>query len=1121
MKAACLMRNRICFRFPLIFFLLFLANWLNWVLAQGPVTITGTILDGRTNAPLPNVSVVVKGTTNGTVTNDAGAFSIKATKGETLVFSYAGYQAHEIKIGNETTINYTMLAGTSNNLEEVVVIGYGTMKRKELTGSVASVGGKELEAVPVPNAAQALQGKLPGVSVTTQDGRPDAAVSIRVRGGGSISQSNQPLFIVDGFPVANINDIPSAQIESIDVLKDAASTAIYGARGANGVILVTTKSGKSGKFRISYDGYAQWNEPTKYMETMNAYDYIAYNWAYARAISASYASAWEKLWAIGSSAPTYNNPDGIDHYKNVGAANYASEAYNSSFSNNHNLTISNGNANTRYLFSGSYSDNEGMKVNSYLKRVNALIKLDQKIGKKVDFGFDTRFSNIESMGNESTTNGRGSILSSAYQFRPIATADVLGELDDNINTQLGLYDIVLQDQFNPVARMIDYEPLSQQRAVRSNLGLSWKIIKGLTFRSDLGYSFYWNRGKTWSGAVYNNYINKAGEKTYAGNAGISTSEGWSLRWVNTLNYDVQGLGDNHRLNITLGQEVNDGQSEANSMYSNRFPASFDKERAFANMDLYTVIPGATDISQHGVSSSVGTPNRLTSYFGRVNYTLLDKYIFSGTLRADGSSRFSPSNRWGYFPAGAVAWRVSNEDFMQDVKWINDLKLRVSYGEVGNDGINANLWKPQWQSDGFVRYSINEQQQVAYTPQSTLANPNLKWETTITKNIGLDFSLFQSRVYGTIDLYHNTTKDLLMLTAISQISGFSATYDNVGSTSNKGVEISLGGDIVRKKDFQLSASFNIAFNKGNVDELADGVNGLYKTNWGSTMTQPNTGDYILQEGKPVGQVRGYTYLGWYTTDDFDYANGIYTLKKGVPDIATGILGTVYGTSGNKPGGQTAYPGVVKFKDINGDGVVNEQDVTIIGSMAPKNTGGLNLNASYKGFDLGMNWVWSYGNYVYNADYLAAFYGSKEDGLYRNRLNYLSTSYKIFDIQNGQLTSVTDPAALDALNANATTFLPFHENPVVSTMGIQDGSFLRLNTFTIGYSLPDALIKKAKINRARIYGSIYNALLITSYNGLDPEVNTNSNQGGAQYPTLGLDWGSYPRPRSFTLGLNLEF
>jgi len=1104
-----------------IFFLLFAMIIIFPVslVAQAVQSVTGIILDGRTNNPMPDVSVVVKGSGTGAKTGSKGEFVIRAKKGDVIVFSFSGYETHELTLQDQTTISYTLKENTSN-LDEVVVIGYGTARRKDLTGSVASVSGKQIAAVPVANAAQALQGKIPGVNVTTQDGRPDASVSIRVRGGGSISQSNEPLFIVDGFPVGNINDIPPNQIESIDVLKDASSTAIYGARGANGVIIVTTKSGRSGKLTISYDNFVQFNQPTKYLETMNAYDYVAYNWQYAKAISDNYAKAWEMLWAIGPSAATYNNAAGIDHYKNVAAKNYSKEAYGSSISQNHNLSISNGNAKTKYMLTMSLTDNQGMKINSYFKRANAAFKLDQKLTNKLSLSFDTRFTSIEKMSNEGTTNGRGSILSSSYQFRPIATADVLGELDDRKNTQIGLYDGVLQDRYNPVEQMKDYYPLAKERSLRSNAALSWNILKGLTARSEFGLNLFYNRGKTWSGATYNNYLDAAGNKTFSGNATIASSEGWALRWVNTLNYQVNGLGEDHNLNFVVGQEVNNSNSESTSMFGNRYPVSFSKERAFAMMDQYLI---STTTPNFGYSSSAGTPNRLNSYFGRLNYTLMDKYLFTATVRADGSSRFAPSNRWAYFPAAAVGWRMSDEAFLKDVSWIDNLKLRASYGAVGNDGISANVWKTQWTSNGLTGYSINEVRQGAYSPASTIANPNLKWETTITRNLGLDFSILDKRISGTIDVYKNSTKDLLMLTSISAISGFSSTYENVGSTSNKGIELGISGDIVRGKDFNLNAGFNINFNRGKINELAPGVNGLYKSNWGSTMTQPNTGDYILQVGKPVGQVRGYTYDGWYTTDDFTFANGIYTLNKsaGIPDIGAGILGTVFGTTANKPTGQVAYPGVLKFKDLNGDGVVDEKDVSVIGDMNPKHTGGMSLNASYKNIDFAMNFNWSYGNKVYNANYLAAFYGSKEDGLYRNRLNYLSTSYKIFDIQNGQLVKVVDPTQLKALNAGATTFLPFHENPVVSSLGIEDGSFLRLNTLTLGYSLPESLVNIVKITRLRIFGSIYNALTITNYKGLDPEVNTNTSQGGAQYPTTGLDWGAYPRARSFTVGVNVEF
>ncbi len=1145
--------------FRLFFVLIFLAGvclprgyageLIELVQGQGKITVSGTITNDK-GEPIPGVTVVLKGTTQGSIADVNGKYSLVGVPADgVLLFSFVGMETKEMPVNGQMQINVTMSEG-SIGLEEVVAIGYGTVKRRDITGSVASVSGDKIAAVPVANAAQALKGKLPGVNVISQDGRPDASISIRVRGGGSISQSNEPLFVVDGFPVSSISDIPGDQIESIDVLKDASSTAIYGARGANGVIIVTTKTAKEGKTTVSYNGYGQFNNPTKYLETMDAYNYIAYNWAYAKAISNTYSAGWEKLWAIGGQpkADGSANSAGIDHYKNINAKNYSEEMYGNSFSQSHNLSVSGGNESTKMNFSLNQDDDTGMKINSYYKRTSVALKVDNKIRSNVLLSFDTRFTHVDKVGHEGTTNGRGSILSSSYFFRPIATADVLGILDDSQNTALGMYDQILQDRYNPVARTMDYLPNNLNNSLRANTALNWEVFKGLSFRSELGISTYWNKNKTWSGAVYNDYYDNAGNMTYSGNASISKSEGWGMRWANTLSYDVQGLGDNHRLNVLVGQEMSNSGSESLSISGERYPVTFDMERAFAMMGQFksdeikttvnssTTPPTATAAvtEYNSFSASVGTPGRMLSYFGRLNYSLMDKYLFTATFRADGSSRFAPSNRWGYFPAAAIAWRISEESFIQDVEAIDNLKLRLSYGTVGNDGISSDLWKMKWKAGDLVDYSLNEARQPTYVPNSsTMANQKLKWETTITRNLGLDYAFFDSRIYGTIDAYWNSTVDLLMLTSIPAITGFSFTYDNIGSTSNKGIEFALGADIVRSKDFNLSASFNINFNKGNVEELSDGVTGLYKTNWGSTMTQPNTGDYQLIEGMPVGLVRGYTVDEndqYYKTSDFNYdaATGTYTLKDGVADIASGILGTVYGTTGtHKPGSQTAYPGVLKMKDIAGpdetgpDGVVDQNDVSIIGDMNPKHTGGFNIDARYKGLDCQLGFNWSYGNKIYNANYLAAFYGSKEDGLFKNRLSYLEGAYRIFDIQNNQITRVTDPAALDALNANATTFLPYHENPICNTLGIQDGSFLRLNTVTLGYSLPVNFIKKIGMSKIRIYGTIYNALTLTQYKGLDPEVNTNMSQGGAEYPTMGLDWGAYPRARSFTFGVNVEF
>lgn len=1081
-------------------------------IAQQTVTVSGTISDGNTNQPLPGVSVIIKNSTKGTSTDFDGNYSITANANDILVFSSIGYKKQEVTINGNTSINLS-LSEDNNLLDEVVVIGYGTSARRDLTGSVASVSGDKLAAVPVPDAAQALQGKLPGVNITTQDGRPGADVKIRVRGGGSISQSNDPLYIVDGFQVSTISNIPGSQIQSIDVLKDASSTAIYGARGANGVIIVTTKSGKSGKTKVTYDGYTQFSVIPKYVPVMDGYDYIAFNWAYADAIGNQYTEAWERLWAIGNFEGS--NTQGIDYYRNVESTDFTKELYNSAFTHNHNVNVSSGNENSRYLLSLNYIDQEGNKERSFYERTNLQFKLDQKLGKKFDFNLNTRFSQV------STGNNDGN--STAYYFRPIGADDILGDSDITSNTQLGDYEGVLNDVFNPVSQLYDRETENIKRELVANGSLSWEITNGLTAKSSLSLSAFWNRNKNFSGAIANNYLDGNGEAIFGGNASIEAYEAWKMIWTNTLNYQVQGLGDDHNLSLLAGTEVIDGKSESIRVGGQRYPSSFDAERAWANIDSYEV----ADQQFYELGSNIAAASRWQSYFGRLNYSFKDKYLFTGTVRADGSSRFAPSKRWGYFPAGAFAWRISEESFLQNTNWLDDLKLRVSYGAVGNDRIPAsafvNLYAP-----GVGTYSINEVLQPFYKPASDfLGNPDVTWETTITRNIGLDFTLFNNKLSGTVEVYKNSVEDLLLVdTSLSEITGFSKQFRNVGQTSNKGLEISFTGDIINTEDFNLQGSFNINFNRGNVDELADGINNIYNSGWGGVRNSPN-GDYILEVGQPVGLIRGWQHEGWYTTDDFNYDAGtqVYTLKDGVADYASGLLPNVYGTFNNKPGSQTAYPGVQKVKDISGpngtpDGIIDDFDLGVIGDTNPTHTGGFNLTGNYKAFDFGLNFTWSVGNDIYNATHLEAYLGNKESGLFRNRFQELAGHYKIYDIVNGQLTKVVEPAALDALNANASTFLPYPESSITSTFGIEDGSYLRLNTATLGYSLPTTTLNKFGINRLRIYGSIFNVFTLTGYSGFDPEVNVDDTRS-SDYPTPGLDYGSYPRSRTYTFGVNIEF
>ena len=1090
---------------------------------QEQIQLKGKVTDSQTGDPLPGVNIVVQGTTIGVTSDKDGNYMIELPSADaTLVFSFIGYVTETVKYAGQTSLDISLVPDITK-LDEVVVVGYGTVKKRDLTGSVASVSGNKIAMVPVPNIAQALQGKLSGVNVISQDGRPDATVNIRIRGGTSISQSNQPLILIDGVP-GSLSDIPAEQVSSVTVLKDASSTAIYGARGANGVILVTTKRAKAGKMRVSYDGYVKFNTPTKYMDALGPYDYLSFVWAGAAAAGDAYRIPFEKLYGIG--AYPGSNTGGIESYRNMATDDIQRQIYNSSVSKSHNFTISGGNETTKMLLSINNIDDEGMKIQSYSKRTSVDLKVDQKIFKNVNLRTDTRFTNIQDLGDESTVNGNGSYLSYAYRFRPIATNHILGDLGALNEGNVEQYgQIYLWDTYSPLAMIKDFSPLTKTQKFINLTSLNWEIFKGLRYNSDFSIGKQWGNKKYWKGAIYNHYLDDAtGEKLYAGDADYQKIDSWTLRWTNTLTYDLN-LGSSQKLNLLVGQEFSNSGGTNLRTIATYFPANYTEDKAFAQINQFDQTKGSIN-----TTTGVDMPERIESFFGRANYNLLDKYLFTFTFRADGSSRFAPSHKWGYFPAGAFAWRMSEEPFMKDINWLDNLKLRFSYGQVGNDDLgSSNRWQQLWASENTLKnqYVMNGAYQSGYTYASlALANPNLKWETTITRNLGVDYALFSSRLSGSIDVYKNTTRDLLMLRAIAGVSGSPSMYDNVGQTSNKGLEIALSGVIFKNNNWEISASGNINFNRNNIDKLAEGVSGLYGTTWAGTGAYPGN-DFMLEEGQPVGIVRGLTYDGFYTPEDFTYANGVYTLKPGIPDagkFSSPIRGV--DNMNARPVGQIAYPGVPKFKDISGpngvpDGVIDDYDLGKIGNMNPKNTGGFNLNVSYKNFDFGASFNWSYGNQIYNITKMASLRGYKEFGVYENKLSFIKNSYKIYDLVNGQLVSLTTPDQLNAANANATLPLPYIEPGLGSTLGIEDGSYLRLNTLTLGYTLPKTILENLKMSNLRIYGSVYNVFTITGYSGLDPEVSTNMNQNKAQYPTPGIDWGAYPRPRSFIVGLNIGF
>lgn len=1069
------------------------------------LTVTGTVTDAA-GQPLVGVSVTVQGTTVGVSTDATGKYSIKVPSAQSVLnFNYLGYVDQTKTVGAQKVIDIALVED-AQTLDEVVVIGYGTVKRRDLTGSVASVGGSDIQAMPVANAAQALQGRIAGVTITTTDGRPDAGVKVRVRGGGSITQSNDPLYIVDGFPVKDISDIPSSQIESIDILKDASSTAIYGARGANGVVIVTTKSPKGDKLSISYDGFVQWKTKTDVVDMLDPYDFTLLNWEYAASNGTQTRESFEQAMAIGSkfSKPftngsgTFNNPEGLNAYKSAQGYNWMDQLMNkSAFSHSHNLNISGGNEKTKFNIGYNYINDEGLKIQSWYKRTNVSAKLQQVLAKGVLLDADVRYSRSSVLGKFDDSR-----LSDILKYSPVAP---LGDYNENTNNGLGVNAMNIKWNRNPIDIVNDVYNRNDMNSVRGNLALSWEIIKGLTFRTEFGASQMWRENSSFTGSIAKNTPTKGGDAT------VKNTTSTRYRFANTLNYQVQGLNDQHSLTILVGQEITGNNSSDKTISGKDFPITYDFSRALAMLAQYNKATTTTP-----TENSIDDPERMASFFGRVNYSFKDRYLLAATFRADGSSNFAPSNRWGYFPAASAAWRISEEPFMKGASnWLDNLKLRLSYGEAGNDRISSGLWRAQWiVSTGG--YGSNNQAQNYYEPAtSMLINPELKWETTVTRNVGIDFGFFNNRLYGTIDGYWNTTKDLLLVNSLPPFAGFDSQMDNVGKTRNLGIEFSLGGDIVRNKDWRVSANFNIGFNKNKVEELSDGMSyKTYSSGIGTSSASPKD-DFIFRVGSPVGLIRGYVSDGFYTASDFEYnSKGVITLKNGVANSLP-VLGTV------NMGG--AYPGMMKLKKMgtkNNQTEINEaDDCVVIGNTNPKHTGGFNLNASWKNFDAMLAFNWSYGNDVYN--YTRALLSTGGKDYNRNFLGTFKDRYKVFDINSqGQIEKITDLAKLDAMNTNASTYYPFHEFRVLTDEFVEDGSFLRLNNVTVGYTLPVKWTQKVAISKLRIYATVYNAWLWTNYTGMDPEVDAGSGRNST-YPTPGMDYGTYPRARTYTFGINLTF
>ena len=1049
---------------------------------------TGKVTDDA-GVPIPGVNVQLKGSTTVVQTNINGDFTIQlpATGKAELTFTYSGYNSVTITAGSaEIAIK---LEKNVSALDDVVVVGYGTAKRRNVTGAISSISGKTLEAAPVSSAAEAITGRLPGVQVTTTDGAPGAEIVIRIRGGGSVTQDNSPLYIVDGFPVNSINDIPISDILRIDVLKDAATAAIYGARGANGVFIVTLKTPKAGKTVVSYTGWGQARTLPKKLKVLSPYEYVLANYEYARVRSQTDVDNFSKYFGV---------YDDLELYKAQKGTDWQEELFGGSpISQQHSLSVSGGTAKTKMSLSITNNKDDGLMQGSAYQRNYLNFKINHEISDKIRIDFSSRFTHtvIDGAG---TAGGSSIRISDAVTTRPVnGIADFI-VFDPNDPGPDDDYEQFLKNLINPNQLVAQDYRKRVSKVLNMNVAGNWAILRNLTYRSEFGLDLGYGQQRRYYGPLTGESRNVGGNLPLGE---ITNSETRGYRWANTLNYNFK-IHDKHSFAILGGQEmILTGQGFSEFNRAKYFSASISPDKMFANMTL-----GTQD--RHTTTDFPG--DRIASFFGQIRYDFNSKYLFDVTARYDASSKFSPENQWAFFPAANFAWKISSEDFMKDISFISDLKLRVSYGAAGNNRI-PDVWRVLFSPTDNRPIGFGDVAQPYYTyATNTLPNPDIKWETTITRNGGLDFSLWNNRLNGTLDLYWNTTKDLLVEGDIPQSTGFPKQMQNVGQTSNRGIELSFNGQLVNKKDFQLTGFFNIGFNTAKIDKL-DGVNEkAFNSNWAGTDLK-TIDDYRVIVGRTVGLMYGYVSDGMYSVDDFSSYNSAtrtYTLKPGVTNV------------GSFMGGLSVRPGILKLKDLDGDGIITGADRKVIGSALPKHTGGFGFNALYKGFDLGTFFNWVYGNDMYNTGKIGfnMFYRTTYGNMLET-MNY-NDRFKYIDAAGNQ---VTDLVELGKLNANAKIWSPFsmgNAAPVFHSWAIEDGSFLRLNNVTLGYSLPRKLISRIWMTKFRVYATVYNAFVWTKYTGYDPEVTATRNSSYSQL-TPGVDYSGYPKSRSYTVGVNVTF
>lgn len=1024
-------------------------------------TVVGRVVDAN-NTPLIGVNVVVKGTTTGTTTGIDGNYSIKVAENQTLVFSYLGYTTVEEIVGKRTAINVKMNEeATQLGAVEIVNIGYGTTTRRDLTGSVAKADLGTMMKSNVTNFDQALNGRIAGVVVTTGDGSLGAEANITIRGNNSLTQSNAPLYIIDGFPSEGsfATSINPADIESIDVLKDASATAIYGARGANGVIVINTKRGTEGKPTVNFSASFSLSHIANKIDLMDSYEFVRLQEELVTDTSTMASSYY-------GYSEEYGRNLTLEDYRNIKGIDWQDELYRTAFQQNYNISLSGGNKEgLRYNVGFSALDQDGIIIRSNFQRYQGKANFTLPITKKLTLNVNANYSRTATNGvnpttAETTSSSSGWLMYSVWGYRPVTAPgqDILDSIIDESVDGSNDY------RFNPVKTAKNEYRKTLVDYLNSNIALTWKITPELTFKTTGGYVMNKRRREEFNGTeTYTGYPGSPSGKGVNGAIYWTDQASWTNE--NTLNYKRR-FGRSHNVDLMAGLSLQ-GQKNTYEGVSATQITSEELGIAGIHTGNYQSVP------------SNYYDWRMMSMFLRANYNFRYKYYLTFSFRADGSSKFPSDNRWGYFPSVGASWNFNRENLFKNSEWLNNGKLRFSWGLTGNN-------RTQTPYDFYSQITVTpgsgnsfdyvfDGTRVPGYYFSNMANDKLKWETTEQWNVGIDLGFFEDRLKVTADWYDKVTHDLLLYALLPASSGYEQGMLNIGSIRNRGFEFTLETVNIKTRQFQWSTSFNIAFNRNRILGLVDNQNTLQSSvSWETHFNSQFP--YISQVGKPTGMMYGFIYEGTYKPEDFD-ANG--NLKSGIPAY-----------KGNK-----MQPGDLKYRDLNGDGKIDDYDRTIIGCGQPLHTGGFNNSFNWKNFDLNIFFSWSYGNDILNA----------------NRLIFESG----WKAQTNQLASYAgrwtpDNPTSDIPRAGATGSEEY------SSRVIEDGSFLRLKNVSLGYTIPSRQLRKAGISSLRVYVSADNIWTLTNYSGPDPEVSTRNS-----VLTPGFDWSAYPRAYGFTAGVNITF